>query len=599
MWAGTFSPSDLDPQGGYYQRLANALLSGDLYLADQPPGWLVNALNPYDPAVSAPVRGYGLHDSILFEGRYYYYWGPGTVAAIVVPLGAIGIHLTETTVGLIALVALAWCGVDLAALLQRRFRFSTSFACLLAAVLALPFAAAILTQRIGIWEGNTLAAAALGALAVQLFLRVGLGFARHPRINIVAGSALGLLATTTRSEMVVVLLIPVAMWLIMRRRHSRAPSAFLIAPGVAACAAVVILGSYNALRFGSFTDFGTSHVLGGYDHSRLLFSSLSYVPPNAYYYLLQPLVLSAVFPFLTFNQFPWPWDVPGTYITSEPVAGLVWTSPWLLVAVIASIGTFMCRARWRRPRQRRMRQENAEVPTTALGASLVVLGLLQISVVSGAIFGATERYALAPTVLITYGAAVWMAPRLTGRSRSTRLALGAGLGATLILAITAFVSGYFPKATGPSGRASVIAAAGLGTVFKATGFPSNFRWVDMVAKVTTGRTSDAKIAWTGTQAYGPAAPTAFARLQILHGAPRRFSDITVAPEWSSPSRPTGRCVISRKSGARQVDGVLVALPPRGTRGWALQCHSVRRTWAVHPRPGDEILLALAPGVPNG
>ena len=42
--------------------------------------------------------------------------------------------------------------------------------------------------------------------------------------------------------------------------------------------------------------------------STLTFSSLSYTLPNAYYYLVRPLSLAPVFPFLSFDGFRWPFQ---------------------------------------------------------------------------------------------------------------------------------------------------------------------------------------------------------------------------------------------------------------------------------------------------
>jgi hypothetical protein len=58
---------------GYYDQLADAFLSGQLYLKTEPPPELLNLPNPYDPALN---QRYALHDASLYEGHYYLYFGP-------------------------------------------------------------------------------------------------------------------------------------------------------------------------------------------------------------------------------------------------------------------------------------------------------------------------------------------------------------------------------------------------------------------------------------------------------------------------------------------------------------------------------------------
>src|ERR1700722_18001157 len=57
----------------YYAQLTDSFLHGQLSLRTLPPPKLLALPDPYDPVANGPYR---LHDAILFDGKYYLYWGP-------------------------------------------------------------------------------------------------------------------------------------------------------------------------------------------------------------------------------------------------------------------------------------------------------------------------------------------------------------------------------------------------------------------------------------------------------------------------------------------------------------------------------------------
>src|SRR5271170_3296922 len=56
-----------------YARLADGFLHGQLSLPARPDPRLLVLTNPYDPKANAGLR---LDDAVLFNGKYYIYWGP-------------------------------------------------------------------------------------------------------------------------------------------------------------------------------------------------------------------------------------------------------------------------------------------------------------------------------------------------------------------------------------------------------------------------------------------------------------------------------------------------------------------------------------------
>src|SRR5688500_7458198 len=68
--AGTFA--ELPNQSDYYDRMAEGFRAGHLYLEEKPSAALLAKENPY----ADKWARLGLWDAILYEDRYYFYWGP-------------------------------------------------------------------------------------------------------------------------------------------------------------------------------------------------------------------------------------------------------------------------------------------------------------------------------------------------------------------------------------------------------------------------------------------------------------------------------------------------------------------------------------------
>lgn len=103
--------------------------------------------------------------------------------------------------------------------------------------------------------------------------------------------------------------------------------------------ALAIFGLYNYARFDSPFEFGIRYQLAGFDSTKAVFFNLARIGGNLYLFLIYPPKLSATFPFLTLVR---PWLEPmGRYLLFEPVAGLLWFSPAL---VLLPLGIpFLCR----------------------------------------------------------------------------------------------------------------------------------------------------------------------------------------------------------------------------------------------------------------
>lgn len=589
--SGSFSATASDPAGGgYYLRLADAFLHGRASLTQLPPDWLLNAPNPYDPAVSGGVRSYGIHDSILFDGKYWYYWGPGAVAFFVTPLAAIGISLDETTFGMIALIVIAWCGIDVAALLKHIGRIGPAVAGALAVALALTFSAMFTTSRIGIWEGNILVAAALSGVALQLFLRVWLGVARRPMALIVVGSLLAMIAITVRVEAFAVLMVPVAMVLLGRLRPSLAPRLrwrAAVPPMLGGLLGVALLLGYNAARFGDPLDFMVNQQMTGADQSRLVFNQTSYIVPNLYHYLIRPAPIESVHPYLDFGAFPWTRPVAGTYSVPEPVAGLAWTTPWIagvvVLLVVLGVGLLI----------RRIRPSDIDMRLLTLSGVVAAAGLVEMIFVSRAIFSPVERYRLLPEILIGVAAAIAIAALPRAR-RWAAVPIAAimvlawvGVGISLLGASHGPYPSSSPKIPGQR-----VVAAVAPPVLSAVGIPRQ-PWKEVDTKVVTlddrshvSMNLDSELAADGSAAN-------FKLGLTLPGTPPLDQlGVELTQEMRGLGQSlAGTCEASRPSAGLFARGRPILKRVAGAPVLWCQLQS-RNRWFATSKPGDEMVFTL-------
>jgi hypothetical protein len=168
---------------------------------------------------------------------------------------------------------------------------------------------------------------------------------------------------------------------------------------------------YNALRFGSPTQFGQKYQLAGIDPRTHQGNKLAFVPPGAWYYLLSRPHMTPGFPFIYLAPPPasYPFEAPAQYEDGlEFVSGLLPAAPFVVFAMaIPAVLRGMARR-------------------VALG--VLAVGLLIILLTSFALPGATMRYEVdfASAVLIA-AALGWLGwtVRLSGLRR--RLITGGGV----------------------------------------------------------------------------------------------------------------------------------------------------------------------------
>jgi hypothetical protein len=331
------------PYSQYFDRLADALLAGQLHLLEEPHPALGELDNPYD---FRNREGFSyLWDASYHQGRYYLYWGP--VPAMVAALAKL---ITPMVVEDQYLVFLFLSGhaivfaILLATLRKHWFPTTPKWSVSLFIVMAcLSTPLFWLINRPHVYE----AAIASG----QFFLITGLlfmilsmkstswkavwlmltGFCWGAAIN--ARFSL-LLAVAMLSLLFAIMVIAQQGW----KAGWRILVWLLLPLGLWAG----FTAAYNFFRFGSVLETGHRYQLTGmaYPPRYEDVTSWRYILPNFYSYVLRPLEFDPqVFPFynapyLTWRMWPFYVRLPAHYYYAEPVAGLIPLMPASLALLL-------------------------------------------------------------------------------------------------------------------------------------------------------------------------------------------------------------------------------------------------------------------------
>lgn len=338
------------PYSSYFDKLGSAFYAGQLHLLERPPDALLALDNPYDYRNREGI-GY-LWDALLYQGKYYYYWGPvpGLAVWMVKLIAGPQVVVEDQhlilafTTGLNLVVALLL--LRLRAVLYPNVPAWTLLALVLLAGLAVPV----------LWLVNRPSVYEVAIAGGQFFLLLGLFAAVRyvTRLNsspawlLIAGLAWGA-AVNCRLNLALAVgfFCLLLAWREFRSHRQLAPAvtriAWLAAPLIIWAAAA---GWYNAARFGSVLETGHRYQLTGMaltgNYSDTF--SAAYILPSLYSYLIRPLaVIPGDFPFVFapfIQESMWPWWIrlPEHYYYPEPVAGVLAAVPAIWAVFLPLLG---------------------------------------------------------------------------------------------------------------------------------------------------------------------------------------------------------------------------------------------------------------------
>jgi hypothetical protein len=402
----------------YFDRQADAFLSGSLALLDKPSDQLSALANPYDYHNRAGIKY--LWDVSLYQGKFYLYWGPvPAVLAAAVKL----IHPGEVQDQYLVMFFVTGLTLVLAALLYwlRKTFFPKAPAW---TVLLFTLIGGLSTPML--WLINRPSVYETAIAGGEFFLVLGLyaalrGMLAQPETGrswlIVAGLAWGAAVGCRVNDAIAVIWLAglTCLYLILREKRTWKWVFPALCLGVPLLAWAAGLGWYNLARFGSLFETGHRYQLTGPAlpavYSQVV--SLQYILPNLYNSLFRPLVYSRnEFPFvfapnLTDKMWPWFIQLPEHYYSAEPVAGIFLSIPLFWLVALPALAPL--RAGWNWLKERSVKPANPVHPLLPwtfwmiAGAVLCNLGSLTIFISS------TMRYLadVVPLMTILVGLCVW------------------------------------------------------------------------------------------------------------------------------------------------------------------------------------------------
>ncbi|HXU03832.1 MAG TPA: hypothetical protein VN903_22875, partial [Polyangia bacterium] len=276
---------------------AEGFRAGHLHFAIEPAAALLAKANPFDPA----WKSLWYWDASLYNGHYYLYWGP--VPALLLA-GFKTVFRVHARVGdqvvVFALASVqALAGLLLIDRMHRRL-FPALPGLLVAAAVAV-FAFANPTPynlaRAGVYEAAIVGGHAF-LIAGLLFAFDAVSVVGRQRSRLALAGACWVAAVGCRASIApaVAVLAVVTCWLIAPRDASRWRLRALALGwlGTPIAIGVVLLLTYNKLRFDAWLDFGRHYQLTWIAFG----SSPSYLPANLWSYLLRQGSLRCTFPYL-------------------------------------------------------------------------------------------------------------------------------------------------------------------------------------------------------------------------------------------------------------------------------------------------------------
>ena len=335
----------------YYDMLATSFQHGQLSLEIKVDPVLLAMPDPYNLYVRGALPNFTyLFDGSLYKGKYYLYWGP-VPALLLVPFkfaypGEIG---DQVLVFAFISGLLIFQSLLILKIWGRFFNNLPAWTVLMSILLA-----GLITPMTWILNQPQIYEASIES--GQFFLIGGIYFAftaldeqcpstwRLVLTGIFWGSAVG--SRNVLALPVIFMTLMIVLWIVrchsqtMTRDQAAVVLVGLISPLVIGAG---LLGWYNWARFGSVLETGLRFQLSGINYREYyneLFS-IKYILLNLRYYLFTPYRFIRSFPFiLPISTSSWPalsLSAPVFYYAQERVSGMLYSSPFLLFALLAII----------------------------------------------------------------------------------------------------------------------------------------------------------------------------------------------------------------------------------------------------------------------
>jgi hypothetical protein len=326
----------------YYDMLATSFSHGHIALEVEPDPTLIALEKPYEPGnrEGIPV----LWDASYYQGKYYFYWGP----APAFPLALIK-PIYSKVVGDNILTFLYFVGtfIFLAILILHLHKNYFPEAPPWSVLLGITFVGLVNPIPFALLDAHMYEVAIGGG---QFFFVGGLywlfrAFGKPSAWWLALAGTFFALAVGSRNILalpVAFLALVVLIWVIKTQRSQSFK--FILAIFMPLILGAVSYAWYNYARFGDITEFGFRYQLTSfnlYENIDETFS-LSYIPPNLFKTLVNPLERRDAFPFIRAIRWIGPtWlddSMSQFYLYyAEAVTGLLVGSPFVIFAFLAGL----------------------------------------------------------------------------------------------------------------------------------------------------------------------------------------------------------------------------------------------------------------------
>jgi len=324
----------------FYTQLARAFDHGQVSLLTKPDPSILALQNPYQYDELRKQATY-LWDVSLFNGKYYIYWGPAP-AVIMAIVGLFHpIKAGDQYIVFASACGLFFVNVLLLFGLWKRF-FSD-----------LPvWAFEIIVVLVGLvspllWSLNDPEIYEASILFGQFLLLSGFYFVfisfdkpESSTWKLTLAGVCWAIAIASR----ITLILPIAFWIALFaffkvRTYKQYIWKSLLVMIVPLLISLAAMGWYNWVRFDSPLEFGLHYQLTSSDLRKTQLFSLDYLPSNLYGYIFYGFDLQTTFPFLVADNPMHPIIFPNLIpsVLFEQTTGILWTSPFLLFALIPLI----------------------------------------------------------------------------------------------------------------------------------------------------------------------------------------------------------------------------------------------------------------------
>ncbi|MCG2785074.1 MAG: hypothetical protein L6461_08210 [Anaerolineae bacterium] len=389
LWILTAGRLEEWPSGkNYYNLLARAFQNGQLHLLLEPSAELLALENPYDYHNRENVPH--LWDASLYQGKYYLYWGP--VPALIGALVSAATSRPVTDAGLVLgfSVATVFFGILLLKKLWQDFHYPAWLFWGTCAALAFNTPMLWLLTRPSVYEASISGGQAFGIAGLFFGYCALRNASLHKRYLVLTGLFLGL-AGGTRTNLLISAAVLAAL-LAYRLLHFygkqiRELMSALLTLGIPLALVFAALLGYNYARFGSIFEFGHRYQLTGpaLPANYQEVSSVEYILPNAYTYILRSPDFSSEFPFVSVpwvKEKMWPSFIrlPENYYYSEPTAGILFLVPLVGLTVLFLLRFFWLLLDGEIHFGRKVGQQGPPMALSWLSHSLLAYVLIQLAI---------------------------------------------------------------------------------------------------------------------------------------------------------------------------------------------------------------------------